>query len=147
MTEAKNESIEAIDKNLAVKATIEAEGLRLYDVRRAPFQIYGLYEPTSEPEFKRMPDDVAASVSAGVERLARHTAGGRVRFSTDSPYIVIKAVMPKITHFSHMPLTGSSGFDLYMDSPDGTESIYHRSFVPPYDMKDGYESKISTFDS
>lgn len=142
MSEPKSESkIEAIDKNLAVATTIEAEALRLYDVRRAPFSLYGLYNPWEEPEFKRMPDDVAASVSDGVKKLARHTAGGRVRFSTDSPYIVIKAVMPKITHFSHMPLTGSSGFDLYIDSPDGQESIYYRTFVPPYHMTDGYESK------
>ena len=143
--EVKNESIEAIDKNLAVKTSIEAEGLCLYDVRKPPFRIYGLYNAEGEPEFKRLPDDVAAAVSNGVKGLALHTAGGRVRFSTDSPYIVIKAVMPKITHFPHMPLTGSSGFDLYIDSDDGEESIYHRTFVPPYDMKDGYESRIDTY--
>jgi lysophospholipase L1-like esterase len=134
--------IESIDKNLAVTTTIEAEGLRLYDVRNEPFQIYGLYNPREEPEFKRMPDDVAKSVNKGVSSLYLHTAGGRVRFSTDSPYIVIKAVMPKITHFSHMPLTGSSGFDLYIDTPDGAQSLWHKTFVPPYHMTDGYESKV-----
>lgn len=138
--------LENIDKNLAVSNTIDAPDLRLYDIRKPPFQIYGLYNPLTEPEYKRMPDDVAATVNDGVKKLARHTAGGRVRFSTDSPYIVIKAVMPKITHFSHMPLTGSSGFDLYIDSPDGTQSIYHRTFVPPYNMTDGYESKLEFYE-
>ena len=93
-----------------------------------------------------MPSDVAANVSKNVDALHLCTAGGRVRFATDSPYIAIKAIMPKICHFSHMPLTGSSGFDLYVDSPDGTESIYARTFVPPYRMEDGYESKINFTD-
>ena len=139
--------IENIDKNLAVSSTIEAEDLRLYDVRKSPFQIYGLYKPSTEPEFKRMPDEVAARVSSGVKGLARCTSGGRVRFCTDSPYVVIKAVMPKVSHLPHMPLTGSSGFDLYIDSPDGCESIFHRTFVPPYDMTDGYESKLDFYEA
>ena len=138
--------IENLDKNLAVSETIDAPDLRLYDVRQKPFQLYGLYNPSTENVFKRMPSDVAANVSKNVDALHLCTAGGRVRFATDSPYIAIKAVMPKITHFSHMPLTGSSGFDLFVDSPDGTESIYARTFVPPYRMEDGYESKISFTD-
>ena len=135
-------NIEGIDKNLAVDVKIEAENLRLFDVKKPPFSLYGLYNPSGEPEFKRMPDDVAATVSPGVKRLARNTAGGRVRFSTDSPYVVLKAIMPSITRFSHMPLTGTSGFDLYIDSEDGTESLYYKTFVPPSGITDGYESKI-----
>ncbi|MBR2908292.1 MAG: SGNH/GDSL hydrolase family protein [Clostridia bacterium] len=138
--------IESIDKNLVVSDKINAPDLALYDVRKPPFEIYGLYQPTTEPAFKRMPDNVAATVNSGVKRLARHTAGGRVRFSTDSPYVVLKAVMPSITHFSHMPLTGTSGFDIYIDSPDGTESLYHRTFVPPHGMTDGYESMIEFYE-
>jgi hypothetical protein len=42
-----------------------------------------------------------------------------------------------------MPLTGSSGFDLYIDDPKTGKSTFHRAFVPPYDMTDGYISKIS----
>ena len=139
--------IENLDKNLAVSETIDAPDLRLYDVRQKPFQIYGLYNPTTEEQFKRMPSDVAETVNQSVNSLHLCTAGGRVRFSTDSPYIAIKAVMPKICHFSHMPLTGSSGFDLFIDSPDGTESIFHRTFVPPYRMTDGYESKVEFYES
>ena len=135
-------NIADIDKNLEIATKVNAPDLELHDVRKPPFQIYGLYNPLTEPDFKRMPTEVAANVSEGVRKLSLHTAGGRVRFSTDSPYIVIKAVMPKITHFSHMPLTGSSGFDLYIDAPDGSASAFHRTFVPPYNMTDGYESKV-----
>lgn len=139
--------IENIDKNLAVSDTIDAPDLRLYDVRKPPFKIYGLYRAETEPEFRRVPDDVAAATSENVQRLARNTAGGRVRFSTDSPYIAIKAVMPSVCHLSHMPLSGTSGFDIYIDSPDGRESVYHRTFVPPYNMKDGYESKVEFYEA
>ncbi|MBQ8357326.1 MAG: SGNH/GDSL hydrolase family protein [Clostridia bacterium] len=135
-------NIAEIDKNLVVATTIDVPDLELHDIRKPPFQIYGLYNPLAEPVFKRMPTEVAEKVNDGVLKLHTHTAGGRVRFATDSPYIVIKAVMPKITHFSHMPLTGSSGFDLYIDTDDGSESVYHRTFVPPHRMTDGYESKV-----
>ena len=135
-------NIESVDKNLAVSSKIDAPDVELHDVRKAPFQIYGLYNPLTEPVFKRLPTEVAEKTSNGVLSLHTHTAGGRVRFSTDSPYIVIKAVMSKVTHFSHMPLTGTSGFDLYIDAPDGSTSAYHRTFVPPFDMTDGYESKV-----
>ena len=138
--------IENLDKNLAVSTNIDAPDLKLYDVRQKPFQIYGLYNPQTETQFKRMPSDVAETVHPNVKALHLHTSGGRVRFSTDSPYVAIKAVMPSITHFSHMPLTGSSGFDIYIDSPDGWESLYHRTFVPPYHMTDGYESKIEFYE-
>lgn len=136
-------NIADIDRNLAVATATNTPDLCLYDVRKPPFQLYGFYKPLTEPVFKRMPTDIAETVNEGVKKLHLHTAGGRVRFSTDSPYVVIKAIMPAITHFSHMPLTGTSGFDLYIDSADGRESIYHGTFVPPYHMTNGYESKLS----
>ena len=135
--------IASIDQNLAVAAAVDVPDLCLHDVRKPPFQLYGLYEPQSEPVFKRMPTAVAQTVSEGVKNLHLHTAGGRVRFSTNSPYVVIKAVMPTVTHFSHMPMTGASGFDLYIDSANGRESIYRGTFVPPHNMTNGYESKLS----
>ena len=139
--------IENLDKNLVVSKELNTPDIKLYDVREEPFQIYGLYNPKTEPNFKRMPDDIASQVNQYVSYLYRCTAGGRVRFSTDSPYIIIKAVMPQITHFSHMSLQGSSGLDMYIDSPDGEQSIYHLTFIPPYSMTDGFESKLDFYES
>ena len=131
-----------IDPNLYVPVTVESDGARFFDVRRPPFDVYGLYNYKEEPEFKRMPDSIGTSVNDGVTRLYKQTAGGRVRFCTDSSYIIIRVKMPSITHYSHMPLTASSGFDLYIDDEETGKSTYYRTFVPPYDMTDGYESKI-----
>lgn len=133
-------SIESIDKNLRVESSLQEPDLKFYDVRNEPFDIYGLYKPQDEPVFKRLPDHIASSVNDGVAILAKHTAGGRVRFTTDSSYVAIKAIMPEITHFSHMTLAGTSGFDLYLD--EGGRGSYVGTFMPPYDMKDGYESII-----
>ena len=132
--------IASIDQNLAVATAVNAPDLKLYDVRKPPFQLYGFYQPQTEPVFKRMPTAVAEQVNPGVRELHLHTAGGRVRFSTDSPYIVIKAVMNNVNRMIHMPRTGSSGFDLYLDGPDG-DSIHYRTFVPA-NMVNGYESKV-----
>lgn len=134
----KLKEIETIDPNFKVTTTLNEPDLRYYDARKAPFQIYGLSDPRKGPVFKRMPDSVAASVSEGVKNLNASTTGGRVRFSTDSNYIAIKAVMPALTAFPHMTLAGTSGFDLYIDKEP--QSLFYKTFMPPVGMKDGYES-------
>ena len=138
----RDDNIGNLDKNLAVLEEINVPDVKYYDVREEPFQIYGLYNPKTEPEFKRLPDEIGPAVNETVAYLYRHTAGGRVRFSTNSPYVVIKAFLRKINRFSHMTLLGTSGFDLYVDTPDGKYSTFHGSFVPPCSMTEGYESKL-----
>lgn len=133
-------TIENIDKNLKIENSFLVDDLILYDIRNEPFDIYGLYNPKYEQVFKRLPDDVARSTSDGVESLAKNTAGGRVRFTTDSSYIAIKTIMPSITRLSHMTLAGTSGFDLFIDQ--GGKGTYKGTFMPPYDMTEGYESII-----
>lgn len=121
-------NIEEIDINFAQKEIADKPDTIWFDTRKEPFQLYGLYEPQSQPVFRRMPEGVAASVSAGVRTLAENTAGGRVRFSTDSPYIAIRAIMPKEHFMSHMAPSGSSGFDLYVD--EGNEHTFVAAFRP-----------------
>ena len=135
--------ISKIDKNLLVETTLLKDGVAFYDVRRAPFRVYGLYDYKNQPIFRRLPEEVAAATSDGVAHLSKHTAGGRVRFATDSDFICIKAKMNSITLLPHMPTSGTAGFDLFIDSPDGAESRYVRTFMPPWHTKDeGYESRI-----
>lgn len=129
-----------VDRNMVVETSLGEPDICFYDVRQAPFELYGLYHPQSEPVFKRLPDEVAAATSDGVRRLALQTAGGRVRFATDSDYIAIKCVMPYVTKYSHFPLTGTSAFDLYEDTEGG--SRYRGCFIPPMSATDGYESLL-----
>ena len=134
------------DKNLCVKTSIEKDDIVFLDVREEPFAVYGLYDYKNEPEFKRLPDEIGQNVSRGVAVLYTNTAGGRVRFCTDSPYIAIKAeweISPDShEHFIKMPHTCGCGFDMYIDNETCSLSKYYNTFIPPYECKTGYESVI-----
>ncbi len=136
-TENKVEAYVEVDKNLEIETKFpDAADAVFHDVRRAPFELYNFYKPETDTIFRRLPADVAEATSPGVNKLHRETAGGRVRFSTDSLYILIKTKQIAIGRSSHMTLAMSAGFDLYEDTD--TDSRYHRVFMPPYDMTDGY---------
>lgn len=124
--------ISKIDSNFAIETKIDKEDIKFYKIDEAPFKIYGVFRENGK--FRRMPENVAKSVSEGVYALHSNTAGGRVRFVTDSPYIAIYAKMDGLGKMPHFTLTGSVGFDLYIDN------YYAKTFVPPLDIEDGYES-------
>lgn len=134
-----------IDKNLKVDNSLKKDDIRFYDVLEAPFQIHGVFPPEKEGEpFYRLPPEIAATVNKGVAALNFCTAGGRVRFRTDSPYVAIHVEMMGSTNllrrFSHMPLTGSAGMDLF-EYVDGKERFV-MPYIPRMDVKDHYESII-----
>ena len=125
-------NIASVDKNFKIETKIQKADLRFYNALSEPFKVYGVYY--EDGKFRRMPESVAKKVSPGVHYLHANTAGGRVRFRTNSPYVAISAKMEKITRMDHFPLCGSAGFDIYVDN------VYVKTFRPPYDMVDGYES-------
>ena len=128
-------NIAKIDKNFAVPSTVDKADILFHNVENAPFQIYGIaYEGD---RYRRLPMAVASTVSDRVLALSDHTAGGRVRFSTNSSYVAIRAVMPKVSRMGHFALSASAGFDLYADGR------YIKTFVPSVKMECGYESIIS----
>ncbi len=118
-----------LDKNFAPEE-LNRDDTVFYDARKTPFAIYGLYHPQTEAEFRRMPDTAAARVSIGVRELAKNTAGGRIRFKTDSSFIAIRADMPPFFPMDNMPLLAQS-FGLYINR--GGESTYFGSFRYNFD--------------
>ena len=126
--------IKSIDKNFDIVTKINKTDIKFHNARSAPFRIYGVFY--EDGKLRRMPETVAKTVSTGVYYLHANTAGGRVRFKTNSPYVAINTRMAGITHMDHFPLCGTAGFDLYADGE------YIKTFRPPYDMTDGYESLI-----
>ncbi len=113
-----------IDKNFEIKSKIEKEDIYFYDSYKAPFKTYGIFKENRE--YIRMPKEIAETVSEGVHLLCPHTAGGRVRFMTDSPYVAIYAELKGVYNRPHMSITGSSGFDMYADGN------YAGTFVLPW---------------
>ena len=98
------ESYINLDKNMIVNTTIGDVEVEWHDVRDIPFELYGFYEPQVSPMFSRMPRDVAASVGEKIEKLSLESTGGRVRFSTNSPFIAIRAKFLAVGKTQHMPL-------------------------------------------
>ncbi len=135
--------ISKIDKNFHVATTISREGLVFRSADEEPFRIYGVQR--NAERYFRVPMDVAKNVNDGVIRLSTNTAGGRVRFVTDSPYVAIAAEMDGLGKMPHFPLTGSIGFDLYYST--GAEQIYRGTFTPRFDIQDGYESVVDFEDT
>lgn len=131
--------ISKIDKNFVVETKIQRDGLRFYDIEDEPFRVYGVQ--MDDGRYRRLPESVAKATSEGVLHLHSNTAGGRVRFVTDSPYIAISAVMDGLGKMPHFPLTGSIGFDLY------TGKRYLNTFVPPFASTDGFEGVVDIGDN
>lgn len=131
-----------IDANMKIETKLTEPDLALYDIRRDPFDVYGLYNYREEPVFKRLPDEVGQNVNSGVAELYLHTTGGRIRFSSDSAYVALRAVYPAMYKMPHMAFAGSIGFDLYVDDPQTGGSRYWRSFAPAVDIKDMMETIV-----
>ena len=130
--------ISKIDSNFEIKTKIEKEDLHFYDVLDEPFKIYGIF--MENDRFTRLPKSVAESVSDGVLYLSTNTAGGRVRFKTDSPYVALYAEIDKPGKMPHFPYTGSIGFDLYEYNINC--EIYKGTIVPPADVEDKFEGIV-----
>ncbi len=128
--------ISQIDRNFAVQTSLNIDNIRFHNIQDAPFFVYGVF--LENGKYRRLPEQVAKTVSEGVYNLHTHTAGGRVKFITDSSFVAIKAVMPSVGKMPHFALTGSAGFDLYV----GKKEEYCASFVPPFNISDGYERVI-----
>ena len=133
-------NVAELDKNMAVMTRVDDETLVWRSAREQPFRLEGLYDPYAPGPYRRLPQDVAEATSGGVAELALCTAGGRVRFRTDSPYVAIHAEMSSVCRMDHMAFTGIFGFDLYVKHEG--KWIFKNTFRPPEDLVGGYESKI-----
>lgn len=122
--------ISKVDKNFAVNGVTEQD-VEWFDISAAPFSIHGVFYDENRQSYWRMPKTTADTVSEGVAWLAQFTAGGRVRFATDSPYVAVKAVLPTcIGIMPHMPFVASHSFSLYVDKRfEGIYSANVHEFV------------------
>ncbi len=125
--------VSTFDSKLRVEA-MARDGLSFYDVRQEPFGVYGVFY--EEDRFRRMPREVAESVSEAVAFLNDNTAGGRVRFCTDSDVVAVHADLCALGKMPHFALTGSIGFDAYADGQ------YAGTFIPPFDVQDSFEAQV-----
>lgn len=117
--------ITKIDKNFDTSFT-PPEDIEWFSVKEKPFEIYGVFYSESEGKYRRMPKDIADKVSLGVSELSKQTAGGRIRFITDSPYYAVKVTEPFVPPFSNMSFMGIYGVTVYANGS------FSRCFAPTY---------------
>ncbi len=91
-----------------------------HDAREDCFRIYGLYEPYGGGRYCRIPEVVAEAASVKVAIRNYNTAGGRIRFKTDSQYLVI---------YMKGSCVKSLSFDLYIEDPKIAGGAPYSAFV------------------
>ena len=124
--------ISQIDKNFEIKAPSTRQDTVFINATDPAFEINGVYY--EDGKFRRLPEEVAKEVSWGVLGLSTNTAGGRLRFKTNSSYIILHATLGEIGKMPHFALTGSAGFDLYQKEEEGY--TYRGTIVPAFDVTD-----------
>ena len=131
-------NISKIDKNFEVKSVNDREDTAYINATDPCFELNGVF--FADGKYRRMPEEVAKEVSWGVLGLSSHTAGGRLRFKTDSSYVILKATLGEIGKMPHFALTGSAGFDLYERCGDAQN--YYCTFVPQFDVTETIDGAV-----
>ncbi len=102
-----------IDKNMAINS-LDASGLVWLDPSQKPFKLIGFNWFEQDKVYRRFPVNPDPSLPEAVEKLSNFTAGGQIKFRTDSKRIAIKVKLLSCSMMDNMANTGSNGFDLYI---------------------------------
>ena len=118
-----------VDKNMIVPTKISVEGIKFYDIDDSPFKIYGVWRDGDM--YYRVPRPVAETVSKNIIQKCSQTAGGRVRFKTNSPYVAVKLDLHNVEQIAMMTVVGTMGLDVYADG------VFKKSLLPPFHQGEG----------
>jgi hypothetical protein len=102
-----------LDPNMALQ-TVDIHEISWFDPHEVPFDLAGFAWIEKDSVYRRLPMNPEWNIRPEVDELANHTAGGQIRFSTDSRKILLKVELRERSGMYHMPATGQSGFDLYI---------------------------------
>ena len=130
-----NQNAEKYDRNMRPMGTGGAV-LRWHDVTRAPFALEGFPFFEADRVYRRLPVKPPAPLPEAVDRLAEDTAGGQVRFRSDSGRVAVNpwALRPGVVRDMGYPVQWSEpgsmledARDLYVEevevTADGTGSL------------------------
>jgi len=122
--------IEDIDKNFRAPDMNGAQ-YKFIDITEKPLQLNGFGWFETERKFCRLPQyaiEKDSPLNDGAKSLSHHTSGGVIRFATNSSSIAIRAELVHGNIMPHMPLSGESGFDLYIKK--NGEMSFHKNIKP-----------------
>ena len=103
-----------------------------YSYTDQPIEINGLYNPRETRRMVRMPEKFiqCEELNQGMRQLIHHTAGGRLRFATNSPYLAVMVELSEVPEWVHMPVTAHSGVDMYICPRGASDYRYRKTFMP-----------------
>ena len=107
--------IRELDANF-LKVRVKEQDVVWKNALEQPFSLHGVYYDEQEACYRRMPKAIAKEVSVGVEVLSANTAGGRLRFKTDSPYIAIRAEVYACKPTANLGMTAMTAFSVYINN-------------------------------
>ncbi len=111
-----------LDPNMA-PAPDGGPDLRWHSPKDGPFRLSGFCWLETEDRYRRLPVQPPWPLPEPVDRLADSTAGGQIRFRTDSATLAVRVELAGPPNMDHMPATGQCGFDAYVGEP-GTERYW-----------------------
>lgn len=124
--------------------TNNGEELRWHSPLEAPFHIAGFPWLAQDGIYRRLPLASEAVLPPAVDTLAYCTAGGQIRFRTNSSRLVIRVRLAGPANMYHMPPTGQCGVDCYLGEPGEQSFITTAKFKP---TESEYESQLYQWDS
>ena len=131
------QDIAKLDRNFAPE---KVDGVEVVyrNAFEKPFVLEGFpwySKETMGKNLYRLPRTITSQdISGGVWQLANHTAGGVVRFRTDSRCVTIRAnILNQNPKMGHMPETGSSGFDIFRNRNEHVKTVnpaHYKNEIP-----------------
>jgi lysophospholipase L1-like esterase len=116
MNEKQESTINAakLDKNMEYNSSDGQDIIWFNPLTNNTVSIAGFPWIEKEKIYRRLPSDPAYNLPVNVSRLANCTAGGQLRFRTDSAGIYVKVGLTGKANMDHMPATGQCGVDCYV---------------------------------
>lgn len=133
-----------VDSNLADGVAVDFKGKDCYVLPDEHFDVHGVFYDEKNARFARMPLDVARATNEHVEYLSTKTAGGRIRFSTDSVFFGINSTYEELCVLANTPLSATGGFTLFEELSDGTRRVMGL-FKPNLDEEHSFSRNITLF--
>ncbi len=129
------------DKNfVAVKS--KYPDVEFHNILDEPFAIDGLYMPKETGIYTRLPMEFMdlAELNDTAKIVMTNTAGGKVRFITDSPYVALWVRLGETSYIMHhIADTAVMGFDMYAsDDASQDEEAFAKVYIPAVDENKCY---------
>ena len=102
--------------------------MKFFSITEAPIKIHGLAIADAKArKFWRLPEEML-EIMPQYEFLGKRSAGGRVRFCTNSANLTVKMTLAQTKEDINIPLSGSAGADIYVGK--GKEATFLGYIAP-----------------